>query len=112
MVSIYKNSRHNKKHSLKIIFNDCRHILVKNKILWYNKEKGKNWNEIDITADNLSKLTLDELRELNENINDIFTELTEEEKERAWASMNTGIYDEEGNLIGDKFEEEGAYEEI
>lgn len=34
---------------------------------------------------------------------------TQEQKESAWKKMDTGIYDEEGNIIGDRCSKEDEY---
>lgn len=67
----------------------------------------KKFEDFDITADNLSKLSISELEELYNSM----PELTEEQKTEAMKVMNTSIYDKDGNLIGDKREKEDTYEE-
>ena len=65
--------------------------------------KGKHMNRINSTE--LSKMKLSELDELIEN-----TDIpTLEQKRAAWKRMDTGIYDEHGNLIGDRCADEDAY---
>ena len=39
-------------------------------------------------------------------------DLRAEDKNKALKRMDTGIYDKDGKLIGDKFEEEDKYEKI
>lgn len=60
------------------------------------------------TAQQLSALTTEELGEIYKSIE----EPTQEQKERAWKRMDIGIYDEAGNLIGDKQMHEDGYDEL
>lgn len=60
-----------------------------------------------ITGEQLSRMSLKEIEELYSQL----APLTDEEKEAALKRMDTGIYDADGNLIGDKCWEEDAYEE-
>ena len=53
-------------------------------------------------------LSLYELDEYNKVVDSKFSE---DDKEEAWRQMNTLIYDKDGNIIGDKYAEEDAYEE-
>jgi len=61
----------------------------------------------DISADVLNSMTDEELYKLYSSL----PVISEEKKSLAWSKMDTGIYDSKGNLIGDKCEEEDAYEE-
>lgn len=61
----------------------------------------------DIDNDTLRSLTVEEIRELSSRIPTVPREV----KLARWKEMDTGIYDEHGNLIGDKYWEEDAYEE-
>lgn len=60
-----------------------------------------------ITGESLARLSIDEMEKLYKNMRFI----TQEQKELAWKKMDTGIYDELGNLIGDRFLEEDEYSE-
>ena len=58
-----------------------------------------------ITGSTLSQMSLSEIEQL-------FTTMklpTIEQKAIAWKKTDTGIYDNEGNLIGDKCFDEDAY---
>ena len=60
-----------------------------------------------ITGEALSKMSLEEVLSLY----NIIKSPTQEQKEKAWKKMDTGIYDSYGNLIGDTLEDEDRYEE-
>lgn len=60
-----------------------------------------------ITGEQLSKMSSAEIEELYRQL----VPPTDKEKELALKRIDTGIYDEAGNLIGDKCWEEDAYEE-
>lgn len=60
-----------------------------------------------ITGEQLSKMSLSEIEELYRQL----PVPTSEQKQLALKRMDTGIYDEAGNLIGDKCLNEDAYEE-
>ena len=60
-----------------------------------------------ITGEQLSKMSLSEIEELYRQL----PVPTSEQKQLALKRMDTGIYDEAGNLIGDKCWEEDIYEE-
>ncbi len=62
---------------------------------------------MQLTGDLLSNMSIAELEQLYST----FPNPTTEQKERALKLMDSGIYDKQGNLIGDKFLEEDAYEE-
>ena len=59
-----------------------------------------------ITGTDLAKMSSEELEELFKNM----TIPTSEQKEKAWKKMDTGIYDNDGTIIGDKCADEDAYE--
>lgn len=61
----------------------------------------------DIDNDTLQSLSAEEIRELTSRI----PKIPREQKLKRWKEMDTGIYDEHGNLIGDKYWDEDAYEE-
>jgi hypothetical protein len=50
-------------------------------------------------------MSLEELKKLYQDMK----KPTEDEKKIAWKHMDTGIYDEEGNLIGDTYDERDRY---
>lgn len=52
------------------------------------------------TASQLSSMSDKELAKIYEEL----PVLTQEQKEVAWKRMDIGIYDENGNLIGDKYD--------
>ena len=58
-----------------------------------------------LTAKDLENMPIEQLRTLYNSMR----LPTAEEKEIAWECMDTGIYDDKGNLIGDKCEEEDRY---
>lgn len=60
-----------------------------------------------VSGEALAKMSLEEVSSLYS----VIKRPTQEQKERAWKKMDTGIYDSNGNLIGDMFEEEDKYEE-
>lgn len=60
-----------------------------------------------ITGEMLAKMSPAEIEELYKNT----VPPTNVEKELARSRMDTGIYDKNGNLIGDKCEIEDMYEE-
>lgn len=74
------------------------------------------WDDLKgMSVDDLSNIDIAEHKELTDDMLKYMTSrflgsLTDEEIESALPSMDTGIYDEQGNLIGDKCEEEDAYE--
>ena len=72
------------------------------------KKYGKNnIPNISYTAEQLSKMSLQELEEIYNKIE----HPSYEQKERALKQLDTGIYDSEGNLIGDKYWLEDEYTE-
>lgn len=60
---------------------------------------------MNINGTALSQMSLSDIEKL---YNSMKTP-TQEQKEKAWAKMDTGIYDSNGNLIGDKCLEEDIY---
>lgn len=60
-----------------------------------------------LSAEALSKMSFSEIEQLYNQMQIP----TQEQKQRAWKVMDTGIYDAQGNLIGDKCLEEDSYEE-
>ncbi len=58
-----------------------------------------------ITALDLSNMPIEQLEKLYSNMQIP----TKEQKEFAWKVMDTGIYNEKGELVGDKLAEEDAY---
>lgn len=58
-----------------------------------------------ITALELSDMSIEQLEKLYNNMQIP----TKEQKELAWKVMDTGIYNEKGELVGDKLAEEDAY---
>ena len=58
-----------------------------------------------LSGEILSNMSLSELEELFNNMKTP----TQEQKEKAWKKMDTGIYDDSGNLIGDRCLEEDSY---
>lgn len=58
-----------------------------------------------LSGEILSNMSLSELEELFNNMKTP----TQEQKEKAWKKMDTGIYDDNGNLIGDRCLEEDSY---
>lgn len=60
-----------------------------------------------IDESTLKSLAAEEIRELTSRIPTVPRKV----KLARWKEMDTGIYDEQGNLIGDKCWEEDAYEE-
>lgn len=58
-----------------------------------------------ITAAELNKLSIEQLEILYRKIQPP----TKEQKKSAWKAMDTGIYDENGNLIGDACTDEDSY---
>lgn len=69
----------------------------------------------NISVDELSNIDIAEHKELADDMLKYMTSrflgsLTDEEIESALVNMDTGIYDEQGNLIGDKCEKDDAYE--
>ena len=69
----------------------------------------------NMSVNDLSSIDIAEHKELTDDMLKYMTSrflgsLTDEEIESALVNMDTGIYDEQGNLIGDKCEEDDAYE--
>lgn len=69
----------------------------------------------NMSVNDLSSIDIAEHKELTDDMLKYMTSrflgsLTDEDIERALPSMDTGIYDEQGDLIGDKCEEDDAYE--
>lgn len=62
---------------------------------------------MNYTADQLSAMSIEELEELYKSMK----EPTQAQKELAWKNMDIGIYDEKGNLIGDKQMYEDGYDD-
>lgn len=60
-----------------------------------------------LTVDDVIKMTDEEKQYINNKVRSSFTD---EEWMAAVKRLDTGIYDENGNLIGDKFDEEDNYE--
>lgn len=65
-------------------------------------------DEMGIQLDMLNEEDLIKIYTMTINQNN----LSREEKNKALKKMDTGIYDENGKLIGDKLEEEDKYEWI
>ena len=68
-----------------------------------------------MSVDALSNIDIAEHKELTDDMleymaSSFIGSLTDEEIERALPIMDTGIYDEQGNLIGDKCMDEDDYE--
>lgn len=59
------------------------------------------------TAQQFSKMTLEEIMKINESLG----KPTQQQKERAWKRMDIGIYDSDGMLIGDRQMHEDGYDE-
>lgn len=60
---------------------------------------------MNMTGETLSKMSM-------KDIEILFNQMrspTQEQKESAWKKMDTGIYDEEGNIIGDRCSKEDEY---
>lgn len=104
MIAYYELNKHKKSKSLKQL----------------SMELGMQPN---LTFDDLKSMSIDDLsnidtadhKELTDDMLEYMTSrflgsLTDEEIERALPSMDTGIYDASGNLIGDKCEEDDDYE--
>lgn len=69
----------------------------------------------NMSVNDLSSIDIAEHKELTDDMLEYMTSrflgsLTDEEIKIALPSMDTGIYDESGNLIGDRCEEDDAYE--
>ena len=69
----------------------------------------------NMSVNDLSNIDIADHKELTDDMLEYMTSrflgsLTDEEIERALPSMDTGIYDASGNLIGDKCEEDDNYE--
>lgn len=60
-----------------------------------------------LDATTLSKMSFSEIEQLYNQMQIP----TQEQKQRAWKVMDTGIYDAQGNLIGDKCLDEDAYQD-
>ena len=60
-----------------------------------------------LTVDDVIKMTDEEKQYINSKVRSSFTD---EEWMTAIKRLDTGIYDEQGNLIGDRFDEDDAYE--
>jgi hypothetical protein len=65
----------------------------------------RGYLNMQITGELLSGLTLQE----SEALLNSMKKPSYEQKIKAWQKMDTGIYDSDGKLIGDKCEEEDAY---
>lgn len=62
---------------------------------------------MDYTANQLSTMSLEELEKLYKSMK----EPTQAQKKLAWKKMDIGIYDKDGNLIGDKQMLEDGYDD-
>lgn len=60
-----------------------------------------------VSGKDLASMTIEELTRLCKEL----PELTETQKRNAWSKMDTGVYNEQGDLIGETFEDDDAYEE-
>ena len=58
-----------------------------------------------VTALDLTNMPIEQLEELYRNMQIP----TKEQKEFAWKVMDTGVYNEKGELVGDKSEKEDSY---
>lgn len=72
-------------------------------------------NVMDMTLDDIQCLTVDDIIKMTDEEkqyinNKVRSSFTDKEWMTAIKRLDTGIYDENGNLIGDKFDEEDAYE--
>lgn len=72
-------------------------------------------NVMDMTLDEISSLTVNDIIKMTDEekqyINSkVRSSFTDEEWMTAIKRLDTGIYDEQGNLIGDKFDEDDAYD--
>lgn len=104
MIAYYELNKHKRDKSLKQL---SMELGMKEALDWEDLKK--------MSVDALSNINISEHKELTDDMLKYMTSrflgsLTDEEIERALPSMDTGIYDEQGNLIGDKCEEEDAYE--
>lgn len=103
MIAYYELNKHKKGKSLKQLSMELG-----------MKELG--WDDLkSMSVDDLSNIDIAEHKELTDDMLEYMTSrflgsLADEEIERAIPSMDTGIYDEQGNLIGDKYEEDDDYE--
>lgn len=61
---------------------------------------------MSISASDLKGMSFEEMEKLYAEMK----KPTKEQKKAAWKLMDTGIYNTEGELIGDRLEEEDAYE--
>ena len=66
---------------------------------------NKNPNNL-LDAATLSKMSFSEIEQLYNQMQIP----TQEQKQKAWKVMDTGIYDAQGNLIDDKCLDEDAYQ--
>ena len=60
---------------------------------------------MNVTGELLSKMSMEDLDKLFQQMK----HPTQEQKESAWKKIDTGIYDGQGNIIGDRCSEEDAY---
>ena len=72
-------------------------------------------NVMDMTLDEISNLTVNDIIKMTDEekqyINSkVRSSFTDEEWMTAIKRLDTGIYDEQGNLIGDRFDEDDAYD--
>lgn len=104
MIAYYELNKHKKGRSLKQLSME----LGMQPNLTFDDLKS-------MSVDDLSNIDIAEHKELTDDMLKYMTSrflgsLTDEEIESALVNMDTGIYDEQGNLIGDKCEEDDAYE--
>lgn len=62
---------------------------------------------MNMTGETLAKMPVADIEKLFRQMKSP----TQEQKESAWKRMDTGIYDEQGNIIGDKCSKEDEYTE-
>lgn len=103
MIAYYELNKHKKGKSLKQLSMELG-----------MKELG--WDDLkSMSVDDLANLPREVLLSLPDDNTQYVSDtlknsMTENEWMTAVRSMDTGIYDEQGNLIGDKFDEDDAYE--
>ena len=59
-----------------------------------------------VSGKDLASMSIEELTRLCKEL----PEITEKQKRNAWRKMDTGVYNEQGDLIGETFEDEDTYE--
>lgn len=72
-------------------------------------------NVMDMTLDDIRCLTVDDIIKMTDEEkqyinNKVRSSFTDKEWMTAIKRLDTGIYDEQGNLIGDRFDEDDAYD--